>query len=171
MGWRGRGGGWGGRYPGRGPFSNLPPWQRPGRLYGYGRGVGYGYGRGVGYGYGTSSPYVCQRFPWLPRWWWADPQARYSPAYTPTLDPSTELKRLEAEREAMMRDIEEMKKHLAEGTTPTTWPMWPPAPYGPAPFAAATPEQERQFLEQQEKAISSQMDAIKKRLEEVRKEE
>ncbi len=32
-GWRGRGGG---RWPGRGPFSYLPPWQRPGWLYGRG---------------------------------------------------------------------------------------------------------------------------------------
>ena len=34
MGWRGRG--WTGPWPGRGPFSNLPPWQRPGWLYGRG---------------------------------------------------------------------------------------------------------------------------------------
>jgi len=34
MGWRGRG--WAGPWPGRGPFSNLPPWQRPGWLYGRG---------------------------------------------------------------------------------------------------------------------------------------
>jgi hypothetical protein len=34
MGWRGRG--WTGPGPGRGPFSNLPPWQRPGWLYGRG---------------------------------------------------------------------------------------------------------------------------------------
>ena len=34
MGWRGRGGG--GLWPGRGPFSHLPPWQRPGWLYGRG---------------------------------------------------------------------------------------------------------------------------------------
>lgn len=31
MGWRGRG-----LWPGHGPFSNLPPWQRPGWLYGRG---------------------------------------------------------------------------------------------------------------------------------------
>ena len=31
MGWRGRG-----RWPGYGPFSNLPPWERPGWLYGRG---------------------------------------------------------------------------------------------------------------------------------------
>lgn len=35
--WGGRGrGGWGGPWPGRGPFSNLPPWERPGRVYGRG---------------------------------------------------------------------------------------------------------------------------------------
>jgi hypothetical protein len=34
MGWRGRG--WAAPWPGRGPFSNLPPWQRPGWLYGRG---------------------------------------------------------------------------------------------------------------------------------------
>lgn len=35
-GWRGRGGGRVGPWPGRGPFSHLPPWQRPGWLYGRG---------------------------------------------------------------------------------------------------------------------------------------
>ena len=86
MGWRGRGGGRSGPWPGRGPFSHLPPWQRPGWLFGYGGGPGYGYwgggfGRGVGYGgvvgygypRGAYNPWVCQRFPWLPRWWWANP--------------------------------------------------------------------------------------------------
>ena len=34
MGWRGRE--WTGPWPGRGPYSNLPPWQRPGWLYGRG---------------------------------------------------------------------------------------------------------------------------------------
>ena len=34
MGWRGRN--WYGPWPGRGPFSHLPPWQRPGWLYGPG---------------------------------------------------------------------------------------------------------------------------------------
>ena len=32
---RGRGG-WSGPWPGRGPFSYLPPWQRPGWLFGRG---------------------------------------------------------------------------------------------------------------------------------------
>jgi len=34
MGWRGRG--FTGSWPGRGPYSNLPPWERPGWLYGRG---------------------------------------------------------------------------------------------------------------------------------------
>jgi hypothetical protein len=34
MGWRGRG--MAGPWPGRGPFSDLPPWERPGWLYGRG---------------------------------------------------------------------------------------------------------------------------------------
>ncbi len=70
MGWRGRGwtGGWGWScpWPGRGPFSYLPPWMRPGWLYGFGRGWGLRWWWGY-------NPWVCARFPWLPRWWWAYP--------------------------------------------------------------------------------------------------
>jgi len=36
MGYRGRGRGQYGLWPGNGPFSYLPPWQRPGWLYGRG---------------------------------------------------------------------------------------------------------------------------------------
>ena len=35
-GWRGGGWGWWSPWPGRGPFSYLPPWQRPGWLFGRG---------------------------------------------------------------------------------------------------------------------------------------
>ena len=74
-GWRGRGAGWAGPWPGRGPFSYLPPWQRPGWLFGFGR----GFGRWLwAYPY---YPWVCARFPWLPRWWWAYPQYWYWPHY------------------------------------------------------------------------------------------
>ena len=72
MGWR-RGGGWTGPWPGRGPFSYLPPWQRPGWIYG--GGFGRGFGRWGG------NPYVCARFPWLPRWWWANPAYTYGFGY------------------------------------------------------------------------------------------
>ena len=41
-GWFGRGR-WFGPWPGRGPFSYLPPWQRPGWVYGRARTYPYPY--------------------------------------------------------------------------------------------------------------------------------
>jgi hypothetical protein len=166
MGWRGKGGGRNGRWPGRGPFSNLPPWQRPGWLYGYGRGFGYVYTK-----YGEYSPYSCARFPLLPRRWWANPDYADKWPYLPTQDPSVELERLEAEKEAMAREIEVMKEHIAKGTTPSVWPSRVVTPYGVPPYMAHSPEQERELLEQQKNFITSQIEAIKKRLEELEEEE
>ena len=60
MSWRGRGGWWG-PWPGRGPFSHLPPWERPGWLYGKGA-CWWALSRGGPYtpwpsaGYGAPSP-------------------------------------------------------------------------------------------------------------------
>jgi prefoldin subunit 5 len=87
------------------------------------------------------------------------------------LDPSSELARLEAEKEALMRDIEEMKKHIAEGTTPSMWPRTMATPYGAPPYVAPSTEQEKEFLEQQRNIISNQIEAIKKHLEELEKGE
>lgn len=176
MGWRGRERG---RYPGNVPFRDLPPWQRPRKAHSYGReyGVGYGgvgYGRGLGYGrdygyYGSTSPYSCARFPWLPRWWWADPKFQGGVPYPPTPDPQAELERLQAEREILAKDIDEMKRHVEQGTAPSTWPRSAPY-YGGVPYTAS-PEQEKQFLEEQMGAITSQMEAMKKRLQELEKGE
>lgn len=89
MGWRGgfgRRGGWFGPWPGRGPFNFLPPWQRPGWLFGrgscwrlFGPGMfgaygypgffgyqGYGFGGPLGYSYPPylgASPYAYRRYP------------------------------------------------------------------------------------------------------------
>jgi len=106
MGWRGRGGGWGGPWLGKGPFSYLPPWQRPGWLYGRG---------------------VC---------WWL---------LAPYLQPSVPQ---------------------VAGGVPPTWvpPTVPEAPFMPT----LTKEQEMQMLEQQVKALESHLDAVRKRLEELR---
>ena len=41
---------------------------------GFGRGMGMGFGRGMGMGRGNPYPF-CRNFPWLPRWWWATPNA------------------------------------------------------------------------------------------------
>ena len=107
MGWRGRGGGgWSGPWPGRGPFSYLPPWQRPGWLYGRG---------------------AC---------WWLF--ATYLRGVAPGVPP-------------------------AEAPTTPIVPTVPATPFVPA----FTKEQERQMLEQQVKALEAQLDAIRKRLEEL----
>jgi hypothetical protein len=129
-----------------------------------------GYGRGYGYygvGYGSTSPYSCVRFPWLPRWWWADPKYGSSWPYPPTPDTGAELDRLQAERAALEKSIEEMKRHVEEGTTPATWPTQPLPYYGAGAYAQS-PEQEKSLLEGQMKAISLQMEAIRKRLEEIK---
>jgi hypothetical protein len=97
MGWRRRE--YYDQWPGRGPFSHLPPWQRPGRAYG-----GRGYGRGW-----NVDPRVCGRFPGLPRWWWADPAYTYPP---PAPTPQNELGEEKASVEQEISDIETRIKEL-----------------------------------------------------------
>ncbi len=55
-GWGGRGG-WSGPWPSRGPFSYLPPWQRPGRLFGRGACWWLFDAPYAGYGYAPYMPY------------------------------------------------------------------------------------------------------------------
>ena len=106
MGWRGRSGGRSGRYPGNGPFRDIPPWQRPGRLYGYGA-CRY---------YGSDDPSVCQRFPWLQRWWWANPDiVNELPSYElPVDDAMQEKDVLEKRANFLEQEIEFIKKRLEE---------------------------------------------------------
>lgn len=113
MGWRGRR-----RWPGNGPFRDLPPWQRPGRMYGNG-----------GYDRDYSDPTRCARFPELPRWWWANP------------------------------DYHQQAPNI-EGTNVV--PQYPPL---------ANPEQEKAILQQELDMIGKEMEAIKKRLQELGTEE
>ena len=63
-----------------------------------------------------------------------------------------------------------MKRHVEEGTVPTTWPTQP-LPYYGAGVYAPSPEQEKKLLEEQMTALSSQTEAIKKRLEEIKEED
>lgn len=106
MGWRGRGGGWASRWPGRGPFRDIPPWQRPGWLYGY----------GAGRYYSSYDPSVCQRFPWLPKWWWANPEiADDVPSYeVPKVNAEQEKRVLEKRAEFLEQEIEYINKRLEE---------------------------------------------------------
>lgn len=115
MGYRGRRG----RYPGNGPFRDLPPWQRPGWVYGYGRGYGRGYGLGYGY---TVDPTKCARFPWLPRWWWANPDYRGTvpvpPAdasgAAPTFAPPDERSFLQDQTKYLEQELAAIRKRLEE---------------------------------------------------------
>jgi hypothetical protein len=106
------------QYPGNGPFSDLPPYQRPGYLYGGGRGRGY---------WGTD-PTKCARFPWLQRWWWANPDAPVDPnaGVAPVAPrvmpqaPTNEREFLESQLDYLTREMEDIKSRIKElGETKT----------------------------------------------------
>jgi hypothetical protein len=91
--------------------------------FGYGRGFGRGYGRGLGWGYGlgygrgygySGDPTRCARFPWLQRWWWANPdnQGTYPYPTAPTGD--SERGYLEEQMKMLESDLVNIKKRLAE---------------------------------------------------------
>ena len=92
-----------------------------GRGFGYGRGYGVGYGRGLGYGY-SADPSRCARFPWLPRWWWSNPNyygtyptdtiTRASISYPPTDERvylENQMKYMEQELTAIKQRLDELK--------------------------------------------------------------
>lgn len=84
-------------WPGRGPFSHLPPWERPG----YTTGRGFGRGR-RGY---------CANYPWLPRWWWLDSADR--PAI-PTPAPQEELTALEESKKALAEEKDSIEQEIVD---------------------------------------------------------
>ena len=98
MGYRGRRG----RYPGNGPFRDLPPWQRPGWVYGYGAGRGY-----------AADPTSCARFPWLPRWWWANPEYKGTP-HVPPVPSSGGERELLSQISYLERELAEVRKRLKD---------------------------------------------------------
>ena len=95
MGWRGRGrgGGWAGPWPGRGPFSYLPPWQRPGWLY----------GRGACWW--LFAPYLQTTTPQTP--------AITAPAYT-AVPKEQEIAMLENQTKWLEQTLEQIRKRLEE---------------------------------------------------------
>ena len=90
---------YGRRYPGNGPWSDVPPYQRPGRTAGYGR----------GYGFTGTDPTKCARFPWLPRWWWTNPDAQAQ------VDSEKEF--LEGQVKFLTEELDNLKKRLGELST------------------------------------------------------
>jgi hypothetical protein len=97
MGYRGRGRGLRGPWPGRGPFSNLPPWERPGWLYGRGS-CGYLY-----------SKYLQQDAPNAP-----NPAVISQPTTFPFANKEQEKKMLENYIKGLETQIEAIKKRLEE---------------------------------------------------------
>jgi hypothetical protein len=97
------------QYPGNGPFRDVPPYQRPGYLYGGGRGRGYT---------GTD-PTKCARFPWLTRWWWANPDSTTT-GIAPPEAPSSEKEFLENQLGYLAKEMEQVKSRIEElGKTET----------------------------------------------------
>jgi hypothetical protein len=117
----------------------------------FGRGYGRGFGRGFRwwaygpYGYGGYSAYpvwgrgrgrgnpfhFCRNFPWLPRWWWATPNAAqhgatipyygygdfpapYEPYSTAQIKPEQELDMLKGQAEMLEDELDGIKKRMKE---------------------------------------------------------
>ena len=88
-------------YPGNGPFRDLPPWQRPGWNYGAGAGV-----------MAATDPYTCQRFPWLPRRWWAYTDAKLGETSIPSAEQSKQI--IEKQIAAVESHVAKLRKRLVE---------------------------------------------------------
>ena len=122
MAWFGRGrGGQAGPWPGRGPFSYLPPWQRP----------GWRFGRGACWRF--LAPYLLDQY-------------SYPPA-------------------GQMPQYQEYLRTQAPIPPTAVSPMAPVPSMGPP----LTKEQEEEMLEQQIKGIELQLEATRKRIDELRK--
>jgi hypothetical protein len=99
-------------------------------------GFGRGFGRGWGRGWGNPYPY-CRNFPWLPRWWWATPNAGQ---YANTIP------------------------YYGYGDSPDQFP-YSPAPGQSA--AQITPEQELDMLKGQTEILEDELEGIRKRITEI----
>lgn len=137
---------------------------------------------------GTGQPYGYPPMTGTSPWMWP-PYGGYPP-HQPEQTPEAEIEMLEqireqmeGERESINKEIEginarieELKKMIEK--SPTQQPVPPtvqtpylgPRQYGPgiAPYPLTPPsEQERQMLEQQARAMEYQIEAIRKRLDEL----
>ncbi len=84
-------------------------------------GFSQGFGRGFGRGFGPNPYLYCRRFPWLPRWWWAEPTGYYQP-YTPYgyyqpygLSPrEDEISLLQNQAKSLEESLEQIRRRLGE---------------------------------------------------------
>ena len=79
------------RYPGHGPWSDLPPWERPGWKFGRGRGRGW-----------------C--------WWYLSQYPEYPPEFPPEYAPTREeeIRMLEDYARYLEEELERIKRRLRE---------------------------------------------------------
>ncbi len=138
----------------------------------------FGWGRGFGRGFGWGgNPYVCARFPWLPRRWWT---GMYGPMTPFTGAPGMPYMSYgQYGTPGMPYSPDYTSPYGQYGTYAPPAPAMPsmtyPPPYAPSPYptGAEIPqipnEQERQMLEGQATALQQQLDQITKRLEELSK--
>lgn len=144
----------------------------------------FGWGRGFGRGFGWGgNPYVCARFPWLPRRWWTGmygPMTPFTGApgmhYTPYGQYGTYATSVPTAAPWTTHTPYYAPPYSTYAPPTTAMPnMMYPSPYAPSPYptGAEIPqipkEQERQMLEGQAAALQQQLDQIKKRLEELSK--
>ncbi len=138
----------------------------------------FGWGRGFGRGFGWGgNPYVCARFPWLPRWWWTGMHGPMTPFTGAPGMPYMSYGQYGTP--GMPYSPDYTSPYGQYGTYAPPAPAMPsmtyPSPYVPSPYptGAEIPqipkEQERQMLEGQATALQQQLDQIKKRLEELSK--
>jgi hypothetical protein len=88
-----------------------------GYVRGYGRGFGRGYGYRAGYTY-TSDLTRCARFPWLPRWWWANPDYDAAVPMVPPVPSSDQEKQFLVDQvKYLEQELSSMRKRLEELST------------------------------------------------------
>ncbi len=109
---------------------------------------GRGRGRGRGFGYGPNMSWNCRLYPWLPRWWWANPSG--------------------VQEQLPGQPIPLQFQAAAQIGGPGGSPSAMYGPFGSyvPTMPTMTKEQESQMLEQQMDFLRQQLEQLQKRLKE-----
>lgn len=120
---------------------------------GWGRGWPYGRAFG-GPGWGRGNPYpFCRWFPWLPRWWWANPGYGAAPVY-PYSGYTTQPRTMYP---------------YSGYTTPGQYSTYPP--FSPYSYYDQPPQDQLAELESYKKQLEEELAGISSRIEELHKKQ